>query len=47
MTPFNGDGSDDATGALAPDGNHPNAEGHQRLAEAVIAALARDGAFAD
>ncbi len=38
-TPFKGTGSDDPTGALSTDGDHPNSTGHQLLADAVMAAL--------
>ena len=37
--PFKGDGSRDDTGLLAPDGDHPDAEGHALIA-AVIATAA-------
>lgn len=36
---FKGDGSQDTTDLLAPDGEHPGAAGHQLLAEAVLSAL--------
>lgn len=35
-TPFKGDGSRDDTPLLAPDGDHPNAAGHQMIATAVL-----------
>lgn len=38
-TPFKGDGSDDDTALLASDGDHPNALGHQRIAQALEKAL--------
>jgi lysophospholipase L1-like esterase len=38
-TPFKGRGQVDCTPLLAPDGDHPNARGHQVLAAAVLAAL--------
>lgn len=44
LAPFKGNGSLDATFALSPDGNHPNARGHRLLADAVVAALAAAGA---
>lgn len=41
-TPFIGtDGSADPTDLLASDGDHPNAAGHARLADAVVSALGR------
>ncbi|MEI2776191.1 MAG: SGNH/GDSL hydrolase family protein [Tetrasphaera sp.] len=39
FTPFKGNGSLDPTGALAGDGNHPNAAGHRLIADAVLEAL--------
>jgi lysophospholipase L1-like esterase len=39
-TPFKGrDGSQDCTWLLAPDGDHPNAAGHQVIAKAIVTAL--------
>lgn len=46
VTPFKGDGTRDATFALAPDGNHPNEVGHRLLAQAVVDSLDRAGALA-
>ncbi len=37
--PFKGDGSLDPTGLLADDGDHPNAAGHQVIAEAIVRTL--------
>ncbi|MFN8097729.1 MAG: SGNH/GDSL hydrolase family protein [Dermatophilaceae bacterium] len=46
LAPFKGpDGRADATFALAADGNHPNARGHELLAGAVSAALQAAGAL--
>ena len=45
-TAFRGpNGTEDETYLLAPDGDHPNAAGHQRIAAAIAAAIAnrRDG----
>jgi lysophospholipase L1-like esterase len=39
FTPFKGDGDLDDTSLLAPDGDHPNARGHQVIASAITAAL--------
>jgi lysophospholipase L1-like esterase len=39
--PFTADGTRDDTRLLAPDGDHPNATGHQVIAAAVLAALPR------
>ncbi|WP_162873044.1 SGNH/GDSL hydrolase family protein [Austwickia chelonae] len=36
---FKGDGTQDTTDLLAPDGEHPGPAGHQLLAEAVLSAL--------
>jgi lysophospholipase L1-like esterase len=39
FTPFNGPAANgDVTKLLAPDGDHPNAAGHQLIAERLIAA---------
>lgn len=39
FTPFNGPaGGDDVTKLLAPDGDHPNAAGHELIAQRLIAA---------
>ena len=41
---FTGAGRDqDPTGLLAPDGDHPNAQGHQAIADVVYAALPAGG----
>ncbi len=46
LAPFKGtDGQTDATFALAADGNHPNARGHQLLADAVLSSLRTAGAL--
>ena len=37
-TPFEGDGERNPTDLLADDGDHPNAEGHELIAEALLAA---------
>jgi lysophospholipase L1-like esterase len=37
--PFKGDGDRDDTSLLAPDGDHPNADGHRVIAEAIAAAV--------
>lgn len=39
FTAFRGKGDDDDTALLASDGDHPSAAGHQRIAEALAAAL--------
>jgi lysophospholipase L1-like esterase len=41
--PFKGDGDRDDTGLLAPDGDHPNAQGHAVLAATITAALTASG----
>ena len=42
-TAFRGpDGAWDETHLLAPDGDHPNAEGHQRIAQAVAVVVRQD-----
>jgi lysophospholipase L1-like esterase len=41
--PFKGDGDRDDTGLLAPDGDHPNAQGHAVLAATITAALTATG----
>jgi lysophospholipase L1-like esterase len=38
-TPFKGDGSRDDTALLAPDGDHPDADGHRVIAAALLDAL--------
>ena len=40
-TPFKGDGSDNATGLLASDGDHPDADGTAAISRAVLAAYTR------
>jgi lysophospholipase L1-like esterase len=35
--PFKGDGSQDPTSLLADDGDHPDADGHRTIAEALAA----------
>ncbi|WP_157754770.1 hypothetical protein [Nigerium massiliense] len=37
------DGTEDATALLAPDGDHPNADGVQAIAQALVRAHAVQG----